>query len=64
MLYYSTNLKSQHVRFREALIKGLADDGGLFMPQRIPRLDLEAISSMKSLDYPQIAPEGGACLAG
>jgi len=55
MLYYSTNLKSQHVRFREALIKGLADDGGLFMPQRIPRLDLEAISSMKSLDYPQIA---------
>lgn len=38
MQFYSTNNKSLRVSLREAVLKGLADDGGLFMPERIPQL--------------------------
>ena len=33
ILYYSTNLKSDKVSFKEALIQGLAPDNGLYMPE-------------------------------
>ncbi|MCX5784864.1 MAG: threonine synthase [Elusimicrobia bacterium] len=36
MKYYSTNGKSRPATFREALFTGLADDGGLFMPEAFP----------------------------
>jgi len=38
MLFYNTTNKSQKSTLREAVLKGLADDRGLFMPERIPRL--------------------------
>ncbi len=38
MFFYSTNNKSLRVSLKEAVLKGLADDGGLFMPERIPQL--------------------------
>src|ERR1051325_7217733 len=38
MFFYSTNDKSLRITLREAVLKGLADDGGLFMPERIPQL--------------------------
>ena len=50
ILYYSTNLKAPAVSFREALLKGLAPDGGLYMPQYLPQLttdELEIISERK-----------------
>ena len=36
--YYSTNNTSLTVSLQEAVIKGLADDKGLFMPEKIERL--------------------------
>lgn len=53
--YYSTNLKAEKVSFREALLKGLAPDRGLFMPESIPTLSLEEIESFKNKDYFDIA---------
>ena len=38
MNYYSTNGKVSGVSLRQAVIKGLADDKGLFMPDVIKRL--------------------------
>ncbi len=38
MKYYSTNHKSEMVSLKEAIIKGLAPDGGLYMPERIPAI--------------------------
>ena len=38
MRYYSTNNRNVQVSFREAVLKGIADDGGLFMPNDIPKL--------------------------
>lgn len=38
MKLYSTNGKSTPVTFREAVIRGIADDGGLYMPESFPKL--------------------------
>ncbi|OJX83382.1 MAG: threonine synthase [Paludibacter sp. 47-17] len=38
MLYYSTNKQVEGIGLSEAVIKGLADDKGLFMPNYIPVL--------------------------
>jgi threonine synthase len=53
--FESTNRRAEAVGFREALLKGLAPDRGLFMPRRIPRLSPEEIDAFAALDYPAIA---------
>jgi len=53
--YYSTNQKSPKVSFGEALLKGLAPDGGLYMPDRIPTFTKEEIASFSAMEYHQIA---------
>ena len=35
MNYYSLNKKSKNVSFKEALIRGLAPDKGLYFPEKI-----------------------------
>ena len=39
MLYYSTNHQVPPVQLKEAVIKGLAADNGLFMPEKINRFE-------------------------
>jgi threonine synthase len=53
--YYSTNLGSPEVTFREALLKGLAPDGGLYMPAHIPKLAPGEIKTLFTGSYPEIA---------
>jgi len=53
--YYSTNKKSPKVSFGEALLKGLAPDGGLYMPDRIPTFTKEEISLFTNMEYHEIA---------
>ena len=38
MKYYSTNHKAPEATLREAVVKGLAPDKGLYMPEKINRL--------------------------
>lgn len=38
MIYYSTNGKAPRADLRKAVVKGLAEDKGLYMPERIPQL--------------------------
>jgi threonine synthase len=57
ILYYSTNLRSGKVSFRNALLKGLAPDGGLFMPESIPQMTREEMLSFPEKPYYQIAFE-------
>ncbi|OHB20917.1 MAG: threonine synthase [Parcubacteria group bacterium RIFCSPHIGHO2_02_FULL_48_10b] len=51
MKYYSTNKRAPLVTFKEALLRGLAPDGGLYMPQSFPKFpisfwnDIEKTSS-------------------
>jgi threonine synthase len=54
-LYYSTNLKSEGASFREALLKGLAPDGGLYMPASFPVVDRKKLSEFSEKQYYEIA---------
>lgn len=56
-LYYSTNLKSPQVSFRVALLKGIAPDGGLYMPVGLPLLSSNEIYSLSNIKYPDLAAE-------
>jgi threonine synthase len=53
--YYSTNGGSPGISFQEALLKGLAPDGGLYMPDFIPRLTLSELEGLPGKDYPGLA---------
>lgn len=55
--FYSTNLKTPGVYFREALLKGLAGDKGLFMPEQIPTFTKDEIAAFSSKPYFEIAFE-------
>ena len=41
--------------FSDVIVKGIADGGGLFVPQTLPHLDLEQIVSLADLPYAQRA---------
>ena len=56
-LYNSTNLKAPPASFRDALLKGLAPDGGLYMPDRLPVFSRRKLSEFSSLSYPEMAAE-------
>ena len=53
--YYSTNLKSPEVSFSEALLKGLAPDGGLYLPSSLPLVSASELESLSSKEYYEIA---------
>ena len=53
--FFSTNHKSPEVSFGEALLKGLAPDGGLYMPQSIPAFTTEEIDAFTKMEYHEIA---------
>jgi len=48
MLFHSTRGKDSGKDFSAILMQGLADDGGLFMPDHWPQVDLEEIKSKAS----------------
>ena len=50
MKYFSTNKKADDVSFRDAVIRGLAPDGGLYFPERIEKLPTGLIGSGKSVE--------------
>ena len=54
LLYKSTRNSEKTVKASEAILKGLADDGGLFMPVQIPKLDL-TFDELKNMTYQETA---------
>ena len=55
MNYYSTNKQAPLATLEEAVVKGLAGDKGLYMPERITRLDPQVIERMKEQSFHEIA---------
>ena len=53
--YYSTNNLSLTVSLQEAVVKGLAEDKGLFMPEKIEKLPQEFFDTIGTLSFPEIA---------
>lgn len=55
MLYYSTNKKAPLATLEKAVIKGLAEDKGLYMPERINPLPKEFYDNIEKLSFQEIA---------
>lgn len=56
-LYLSTRGGSTSFSFKAAVLKGLASDGGLFIPHQIPTLPSNALSSWTNLSFQDLALE-------
>lgn len=56
VLYSSTRSNGTPVKASEAILKGLSDDGGLFVPDRIPALD-KSLKELSGLTYKEVAYE-------
>ncbi|TAJ11349.1 threonine synthase [Marinilabiliaceae bacterium JC017] len=54
MLFYSTQNKENRSPIKEAVLKGLADDNGLYMPEFIPLLPASFINHLSEYSLPQI----------
>ena len=57
MQYYSTNKKTPPVSLKEAVVKGLAADNGLFMPERIEKPEPSFFQQIQNLSFQEIALE-------
>jgi len=55
MKYISTRDNSKEYSFEEVFIKGLADDGGLFVPREVKKYSAEELESLSSLNYQDLA---------
>lgn len=57
MKYFSTRNQNNFVSFREAVLSGLAKDGGLFMPETIPTFQKVFLDNLHSFSFQEIGFE-------
>ena len=55
MKFVSTRGKSEVINSAMAIAKGLAEDGGLFVPEKFPTLSVEELKLMLDMDYAERA---------
>ena len=55
MKYISTRGQAPALNFEQVLLTGLAPDGGLYVPESLPRFSQEEIASWASLSYTELA---------
>ena len=55
MRYISTRGSAPVLSFEEAMLTGLARDGGLYVPETIPTLSAEQIAAMQGQSYEEVA---------
>ena len=57
MNYVSTRNSSNSLKFEDVFIKGLADDGGLFIPKSLHKYNQKDLLGFKNLEYKELAKE-------
>ncbi len=57
MKYISTRNNKKEFDFKAVFIKGLADDGGLFIPKSLKKYSNEDLQELKKLNYNQLSIE-------
>lgn len=55
MQYYSTRNHAALFSLQEAAFRGLAPDGGLFMPAVIPHADLEKVRELSECSFSELS---------
>ena len=55
MRYVSTRDTSKTFEFKDVFIKGLADDGGLFIPETLMKYTENEVKDFKKLSYSELA---------
>ncbi len=55
MNFYSTQNPSCRASFAAAALRGLAQDGGLFLPETIPAFPVEEMQGLRDMSFPEIA---------
>ena len=56
VLYSSTRSAGKKVKASQAILKGLSEDGGLFVPDQIPALD-KTLKELSAMSYQEVAYE-------
>ena len=64
MRYYSTNGKAPLATLEKAVVKGLAEDKGLYMPERIKPLPKEFFDNIQDMSLQEIAYRVADCFFG
>jgi len=64
MRYISTRGQSAAVGFTEAVLGGLAPDGGLYVPEAWPQFSADRIAAFAAMPYAQVAAEVLGAFAG
>src|ERR1700681_4118892 len=64
MKFRSTLRRSPEVSLRDAVLRGSAPDGGLYMPVEMPRLSSDFSERLRSLSFPELAREVGVLFLG
>ena len=57
MKYTSTRNTLKEFNFGEVFIKGLADDGGLYVPKSLKKYSTEELLHLKNLNYNELSTE-------
>ena len=55
--YISTRGNEQKLEGAAAILAGMAEDGGLFVPREIPKVDPDFAASLVHVSYPQRAEQ-------
>ncbi len=55
MKYISTRGDAPKLNFEEVLLTGLASDGGLYVPESLPRFSADDLAAMAGLNYAELA---------
>ncbi|MBQ9081677.1 MAG: threonine synthase, partial [Clostridia bacterium] len=54
-MYFLSTRGAQKVTGAQAIVRGLADDGGLFVPESFPKVSEEELNAMLDMGYPERA---------
>ena len=57
MLYSSTRGNDNNINFVQVMLNGLAKDGGLYVPNNIPKISKKKLQELKNLSYVDLAYE-------
>ena len=57
MKYVSTRNNSKEYNFEQVFIKGLADDGGLYVPTSLKKYSTQELQELKKLSYNELSTE-------